>query len=119
MLDLHGRVAVITGGGAGMGYGMSKRLARLGADLALSYATSAGAAEKSAADLHAASGVRCSVHHADLRKVADCDALVESALAEHGRLDVVVNCAGVTRFISFEDLAAITEDVWEDVLDVY
>ena len=118
MLDLHGRVALVTGGGAGMGYEISQRLAERGTNLALSYATSAAAAEKAAADLHASAGVRCTMHHADLRRVADADALVQSVLSEHGRLDVVVNCAGVTRFIRFEDLAAIDEDIWDDILDV-
>jgi 3-oxoacyl-[acyl-carrier protein] reductase len=118
MLDLHGRVAVVTGGGAGMGYEISKRLAERGANLALSYSTSAGAAEKAATDLNATSGVRCTVHHADLRLIADCDGLVQSVVSEHGQLNVVVNCAGVTRFIGFENLAAISEDVWDDILDV-
>jgi 3-oxoacyl-[acyl-carrier protein] reductase len=114
MLDLHGRVALIAGGGAGMGLEISRRLARLGATLALSYATSRSDAESAANAL----GVECSVHQADLARVADANALIASVLAEHGQLDVVVNCAGVTRFIPFEDLAAITEEVWDDILDV-
>src|ERR1051326_8586496 len=101
-----------------MGYEISQRLAERGANLALSYATSEAIAEQAAADLRADAGIRCSVHHADLRRVADTDALVQAVLAEHGQLDVVVNCAGLTRFISFEDLAAVSEDVWDAILDV-
>jgi 3-oxoacyl-[acyl-carrier protein] reductase len=116
-LDLHGRVALVTGGGAGMGLEISRRLADRGADLALSYARSKQLAEAAAETLRT-SGVRCVVRAADLRKVADADALVESVIAEYRRLDVVVNCAGTTRFIEFEDLAAISEDIWDDILDV-
>jgi 3-oxoacyl-[acyl-carrier protein] reductase len=97
-----------------MGLEISRRLAHLGADLALSYATSRTDAEAAANSL----GVKCSTHQANLTRVDDADALVASVVAEHGRLDVVVNCAGVTRFIPFEDLAAVTEDIWDDILDV-
>jgi 3-oxoacyl-[acyl-carrier protein] reductase len=116
-LDLHGRVALVTGGGTGMGFEISRLLAESGADLALSYARSSHLAEDSAETLRAL-GVRCAVHQADLRRVAEADALVQAVIAEYGRLDVVVNSAGTTRFIDFEDLAAITEDVWDDILDV-
>jgi len=114
MLDLHGRVALVAGGGAGIGLEISRRLADLGASLALSYRTSREAAESTARSL----AVKCSVHHADLLNVQDCDVLVESVVSEHGRLDVVVNCVGVTRFIPFEDLASVTEDVWDEILGV-
>jgi 3-oxoacyl-[acyl-carrier protein] reductase len=112
MLDLHGRVALVAGGGAGMGLEISRRLADLGATLALSYATSQAEAES------AASSLGGSAHQANLTRVADADSLISSVVAQHGGLDVVVNCAGVTRFIQFEDLAAVTEDVWDDILDV-
>lgn len=118
MLDLHGRVALVTGGGAGMGLEISRRLAERGATLALSYSTSRSEAEAASATLSAGPGGACSVHHADLRKVADAENLVQSVVAEHGGLDVVVNCAGATRFINFEDLAAVTEEVWDELLDV-
>ena len=115
--DLRGRVALVTGGGSGMGFEISQRLAALGADLAISYARSDQLAQQSAEALRGA-GRRCSVQQADLRRVAEAERLVDSVLAEYGRLDVVVNSAGTTRFIDFEDLAAVTEDVWDDIVDV-
>jgi 3-oxoacyl-[acyl-carrier protein] reductase len=118
MLDLHGRVALVTGGGAGMGLEISRRLAERGADLALSYASSRSSAETAANQLHTDFDVSSKVCRADLRSVADADALVQWVVAEFERLDVVVNCAGLTRFINFEDLTAVTEDVWDDILDV-
>jgi 3-oxoacyl-[acyl-carrier protein] reductase len=118
MLDLHGRVALVTGGGAGMGLEISRRLVERGADLALSYASSASSAEAAAERLQSEFGVGVRVFRADLRAVPEVDALVQEVVAEFERLDVVVNCAGLTRFINFEDLTAVTEDVWDDVLDV-
>jgi 3-oxoacyl-[acyl-carrier protein] reductase len=105
-------VALVTGGGAGIGLEISRRLADAGAALALSYATSQAEAES------AASSLGGSAHQANLTRVAEADALVDAVIAKHGRLDVVVNCVGVTRFIPFEDLAAVTEDVWDNILDV-
>jgi 3-oxoacyl-[acyl-carrier protein] reductase len=118
MLDLHGRVALVTGGGAGMGLEIARRLAERGADLALSYATSRTIAETAASSLRADLHSRCAIRQADLRSVPDVDALVQWVVAEFGRLDVVVNCAGLTRFIAFEDLASVSEEVWDDILDV-
>jgi 3-oxoacyl-[acyl-carrier protein] reductase len=112
MFDLKGRTALVTGGGAGTGLEISRRLVERGATVAISYATSKSEAEAAARDLSA------TVHHADLRKVADAESLVESVVKAHGTLDVLVNTAGATRFIPFEDLGAITEDVWDELLDV-
>jgi 3-oxoacyl-[acyl-carrier protein] reductase len=118
MLELHGSVALVIGGGAGMGLEISRRLVASGANLALSYASSRSVAESAAADLCSGVTTSCTVHQADLSSVAAVEGLVQSVIADHGRLDVVVNCAGKTRFINFEDLAAITEDVWDDIVDV-
>jgi 3-oxoacyl-[acyl-carrier protein] reductase len=114
MYDLSGRVALVTGGGAGMGLEISRRLAAAGANLAISYARS----KREAQDLAGTLQTRCSVHHADLRHASEADALVQAVVREHGKLDILVNCAGATRFISFENLEAITEEVWDELLDV-
>jgi 3-oxoacyl-[acyl-carrier protein] reductase len=114
MYDLSGRVALVTGGGAGMGLEISRRLAAGGARVAISYAHSRDEAESAAHAL----GARASVHQADLRKSTDADALIKSVIAQHNALDVLVNCAGATRFIPFENLDAVTEEVWDELLDV-
>ena len=114
MYDLNGRVALVTGGGAGMGLEISRRLAAAGSRLAISYAHSRKEAEDAARSL----GPRCTVHEADLRKPAESDSLIAAVISAHGRLDVLVNCVGATRFIPFENLDAVTEDVWDELLDV-
>jgi 3-oxoacyl-[acyl-carrier protein] reductase len=116
-LDLHGRVALVTGGGTGIGREISRQLALRGANLMLSYARSEADAASAAAEL-AHHGVRTATHRADVRSVADCDALVQATIETFGRIDVLVNNAGVTRFIPFPDLAAVTEEVWDDIFGV-
>ena len=114
MLDLNGRVALVTGGGAGMGLEISRRLCASGATLAISYAHSSSEAKEAAQSL----GTACSVHRADLRSATEADSLVKAVIDTHQRLDVLVNCVGATRFIPFDNLDAITEEVWNELLDV-
>ncbi|HYW86640.1 MAG TPA: SDR family oxidoreductase [Chloroflexota bacterium] len=116
-LELQDRVALITGGGTGMGRAIANALAQRGAHVALGYAHSHTEADATANELRA-NGTRSSVHRADVARVADCDALVHSVLDTYGRLDVVVNAAGTTRHVPFPDLAAITEEAWDDIFDV-
>ena len=116
-MDMRGRVALITGGGTGMGAEIGRALAGRGVDVAVGYASSGEEAEATAGSLRAMS-VRASTHQADVGRVADCDALVQSVLDTYGRLDIVVNSAGTTRFIEFADLEAVTEEIWDDVFAV-
>jgi 3-oxoacyl-[acyl-carrier protein] reductase len=117
-LDLHGRVALVTGGGTGMGCEIARALAERGADVAISYARSRDDAEANAHHMQSQSGVKSSTHQADVAHAADCDALVKEVVDRHGRLDILVNGAGTTHFIDFPDLEAVTEDVWDEIFDV-
>jgi 3-oxoacyl-[acyl-carrier protein] reductase len=91
---LAGKVALVTGGSRGIGAAIARRLARDGADVAISYAVSADKAEAVVADLKK-EGVRAAafkVDQADAAQVAD---LVEAVADRFGRLDILVNNAGV------------------------
>jgi 3-oxoacyl-[acyl-carrier protein] reductase len=116
-LDLHGRVALVTGGGTGMGCEISRALAARGADVAISYARSRDEAESNAEHLRGL-GVKSSTHQADVARASACDSLVQHVLDTYGRLDVLVNGAGTTHFIDFADLDSVTEEVWDDIFDV-
>jgi 3-oxoacyl-[acyl-carrier protein] reductase len=116
-LDIHGRVALITGGGTGMGCEIGRALATRGADIAIGFSRSRADADDNAAHLRTL-GVKSSVHQADVARVSDCDALVQQVIDTYGRLDILVNGAGTTHFIDFADLDAVTEDVWDDIFDV-
>jgi 3-oxoacyl-[acyl-carrier protein] reductase len=117
MLDLRDRVALVTGGGTGIGFEVSSRLAAAGAHLAIPYGHSRAEAEAAAERLRA-TGARVLVRQTDLAQVDAIEALVEAVLAEYDRVDLVVNCAGTTRFVPWEDLDGVTEAVWDELMAV-
>ena len=112
-MELENRVVVITGGKR-IGRIVAKELARLGADLVLSYRGSKNEAEVSASDVHAL-GRRAIAVVADVSKAADCDTLIASALAAFGRVDALVNMASVYGSTPFNEL---TEALWDKDINV-
>ncbi|HEV2527500.1 MAG TPA: glucose 1-dehydrogenase [Thermomicrobiales bacterium] len=114
MGSLEGRVALVTGGGVGIGLGIARALAAEGARVAVHYASSAAGAEQFVAEPRAGGGAAFAVQ-GDLRHVADCDRVV-AAVADHfGGLDLLVNNAGITRTGSLEDFS---EQDFDDVFDL-
>lgn len=92
--DLTGKVALVTGGSRGVGAAVARRLAEAGADVAFSYVNSKDKADALADELKAA-GVRASAYRADHADDAGVARLVDEVAADFGRLDVLVNNAGV------------------------
>jgi 3-oxoacyl-[acyl-carrier protein] reductase len=91
---LAGKVALVTGGSRGIGAAIVRRLARDGADVAFSYAASRGRADGIAGEL-AALGRRALAIQADQADIAAVAGLVRQVHAAFGRLDILVNSAGV------------------------
>jgi 3-oxoacyl-[acyl-carrier protein] reductase len=106
-----GRVAIVTGGARGIGAATARRLAADGARVAVADLDETTAA-RTAADIEpAALGIGCDVTVAD-----DCERAVTRVVEELGRIDVLVNNAGVTRD---NLLFKMTEDDWDTVLAVH
>jgi len=95
-IDLTGRVALVTGGGRGIGRAIAQALAAAGAAVAINYRGNAAAAEETVAAIEAAGGEAMAVQ-ADVGQAAEVEALVKTVLERHGRLDILVNNAGITR----------------------
>lgn len=110
-------VALVTGGGAGLGLAISRELAKQGFRLAVGYSRSEAQASAGAESLRAL-GAEVSLHRANIALGQEVDALVDDVFDTHGRLDVVVNNAGITRFIPFPDLGSVDESVWDEIMDV-
>ncbi len=113
LFDLGGRVALITGGSRGLGNGIARGLAAAGASVALTSRTSeeveaaAGEIEKS--------GGRALAMVADVVRVEEHPAVVERVLQHFGRLDILINAAGVNRR---QPSLEITPDDWDYVQGV-
>lgn len=92
-LRLDGRVALVTGGSRGLGLGMALALAHAGADIALAARTVAQLEE--AADLVRATGREALVVPTDVGQISEVQAMVAQTAAHFGRLDILVNGAGI------------------------
>lgn len=112
-MQLQGRGALITGGKR-IGAAIALDLASRGVDLAIAYNRSRDEADSLAADCRA-HGRQVVVVRADLSEPEDCAALVESAAAGLGRLDVLINMASVYRSVPLADTDAA---LWDAVVNV-
>jgi glucose 1-dehydrogenase/3-oxoacyl-[acyl-carrier protein] reductase len=93
---LRGKLALVTGAGAGIGRGIARELARQGAAVAIHYATSAEGAHELCAEVRADGG-RAHAFGGDLTTVTECRRVVDEAAAALGGLDVLVNNSGITK----------------------
>lgn len=103
-----GKVALVTGGGGGIGSAISRRLASEGAHVVVTD-VNAASAEAVAAEIRSG-GYAASFVAADIAKGEDCHALVKQVLAAQGQIDVLVNNAGINRR---GNIMAISEDDWQ------
>ena len=115
-MDLKGKAAIVTGGAVGVGRAVAIDLAKRGASVAVNYSRSATEAEETAAEVEKL-GVRALAIKADVRRDEDARAMAEQAHRVFGRLDVLVNNAGVTRFIDHADLEKVTPEDWAFIFD--
>jgi NAD(P)-dependent dehydrogenase (short-subunit alcohol dehydrogenase family) len=104
-MKLENKVAVVTGAGRGMGHAMELRFAKEGAQVIV-----AEVHEQSAKQTFDEIGGRGLLVMTDMSQVADINALIDKTMAAFGRLDVLVNNAGVTKSLGFFD---VTEADWD------
>ncbi len=117
-MELRGRVAIVTGGGTGIGRAVCLRLAKAGAKaVVVNFSRSAEDAQATTAELGAL-GVEALAHRADVADEAAVKAMTSATMDRYGRLDVLVNNAGTTHFIPHPDLDGLTEEVWNEILSV-
>jgi NAD(P)-dependent dehydrogenase (short-subunit alcohol dehydrogenase family) len=115
MTERHaGQVAIVTGAGSGIGRGIARRLAAEGAAVAC-LDVRPGSAQETAGLIAAAYSGRSLAVVADVRNRAEVEAALASTLSAFGKIDYLVNNAGIVTMTGFEEL---TDDEWDMVLDV-
>src|SRR5258707_6391547 len=110
-MDLAGKAVIVTGSSSGIGEAIARRLSGLGAGIVVNSASSAEAGQRIAADPREGVYVQ-----GDIGDPATAAALISAAEQRWGRLDGLVNNAGVTIDVPLPDIAAVTADHWEKVL---
>lgn len=115
-MDLIGRVALVTGGGSGLGLATTRSLAKNGADVCISYHDNKDGAV-SACDEVKALGRRAALVHLEQSDPASVDAAINSAIEQLGQLDILVNNAATNIPVPFPDLAALTPEIWDQLLN--
>ncbi len=113
MTETTRRTAIVTGGTRGIGLAISARLARDGYDLLLTYQRDAEAAESARAEI-AAHGGKVELLAADIGTADGAGQIIETALSVLGKVDVLVNKAGITRDGL---MMRMSEDDWDAVVD--
>ena len=113
--DLTGKVILVTGGTRGLGLAMARAFAQAGADLVVS-SRKPEACAAVASEITSELGARCTGVACHVGDWDACDALVEAAYAEYGRVDVLVNNAGMSPLYS--SLSSVSRELFDKVLGV-
>jgi len=114
-LDLKGKVALVTGGGTGIGAGICEVLAQEGVNVGVNYIVGEDQVVAFAAALRRRHGTDCRAFYADVSRSDDLDAMVSALIAAYGRIDILVNNAGVW---PTENILDMPDHNWQRVIDI-
>jgi 3-oxoacyl-[acyl-carrier protein] reductase len=116
-MQLIGKAAIVTGSGTGVGRATALKLAAKGCAVLINYSRSKAAADSVVEEVLAL-GVKSIAVKANVADDAECRAMAAAALEAFGRIDVLVNNAGTTRFIRHDDLDAVMPEDWDLMMNV-
>jgi NAD(P)-dependent dehydrogenase (short-subunit alcohol dehydrogenase family) len=110
LFNLKDKVALVTGGSAGLGAAIVERLAQEGCNVAINYSNSRDRAEALAKKIIETFGVKAVVLQGDVGSEQVCQELVDKTVELLGGLDVVISNAGYTRFVEFPNIEELSPD---------
>src|SRR5580698_6011470 len=110
------RVAVVTGGGTGIGRAISEHLARAGARVVVNYSRSKDGADATVKAIREAGGTAIAVG-ADVSKQESATALMNAAVSEFGHLNYLINNAGWSQRVPHAEMDKLTDEIWDHVFD--
>ncbi|WP_261301482.1 SDR family NAD(P)-dependent oxidoreductase [Paenibacillus andongensis] len=116
-MDLKEKVALVTGGGTGIGRAACLALAERGATVVVNYSRSKADAEETAQIINSTGGRAIAVQ-ANVSQDKEVREMVDTLVKQFGTIDLLVNNASITRHIPFEDLEAVTDEVWDELYDI-
>ncbi|MFQ3620342.1 MAG: SDR family NAD(P)-dependent oxidoreductase [Spirochaetales bacterium] len=110
-MQLKDKVALITGGGTGLGRSIALQLAKEGTHVVINYSRSKEEAEQTAREVRNV-GVRCLTLQADVSIPIEGERMIQEVEKQWGQLDILINNAGTTKYVPFTDLAGLDEEDW-------
>lgn len=116
-MRLKGKFALVTGASGGIGRAIAIELARQGADVAINDLNIGADAKETAAAIEA-HGRRALLCQANVSKDGEVREMFRQILDAFGRIDILVNNVGITRFIPYDDLDGVLEEDWDDLFAV-
>ncbi|AMA73793.1 acetoacetyl-CoA reductase [Aneurinibacillus thermoaerophilus] len=114
MVNLNGRVAIVTGGSRGIGAAIAKELAAHGVKVVINYSSNREAADTTVKEIEQVGG-KAFAAQADVSDTVQARVLVEETITKYGKLDILINNAGITRDRTFRK---ITDEDWNKVIQV-
>ena len=114
MAEFTGKVAIVTGASSGIGEGIARQLAALGATVVVNSSSSVESGTAVANSL----GNGSTYMQGDISKKDDCARLIEGTVEKFGKLDILVNNAGWTTPIPHHDLEALTDEIFMKTFEV-